>query len=625
MLFAQALEEGTFHYSYESYKLPALNSHYLCYDIVHTTRDIEKKVLMDGNFIPLSEEFEQTLKEDIFIRSNIDDKGTLLYFKDKNGSFYNICDSDLKVKIRNYTETAKYIIDICEVNNFYLSSLLNTLIENIFSDNYNYKNSDKIYSATRMLITELVNAGYSKKYLYSTIVDFFFNPNKIINATPDTVIDFFNCFTFEEYDYQVIFGINRKAAILFEKIENIVVRKPTDDEKKILNLQRETNYVTIIHLKSIDIYSAYESALRTINTFLSLHSINQHDSKIFITHKAIVSKKIEDSFDNGITVKTSINPLKKKGNSSILHALFDDIMLTNNISPLTSFYRAASLHSGAIESKDISNQLLNLWTVLEVLIDTKRDNEDKINTICTILGAVLNRCYMYLNIEQLLHDIKKCLENDIDMFFQGIEHDKDDLDNVEKLALLLSLDTQKDKLEELINNLLDYPLLVYRIRNFSDNVLSNSKTIYEYLQRHEKRVKWHIMRIYRNRNMIVHNGSSMPYRDIIIENLHFYVDVLIETLIEYYNLGILNHSTIYKDILNSQVHYHLIMCGSLSKKGKVESKAITIENALDLIFNGYSGNVVKKTLNDVIEENKKHNQVIDEGDIEYDNVLLPMV
>ncbi|MBQ7009858.1 MAG: hypothetical protein IJN05_11710, partial [Ruminococcus sp.] len=84
-------------------------------------------------------------------------------------------------------------------------------------------------------------------------------------------------------------------------------------------------------------------------------------------------------------------------------------------------------------------------------------------------------------------------------------------------------------------------------------------------------------------------------------------------------------STIYKDILNSQVHYHLIMCGSLSKKGKVESKAITIENALDLIFNGYSGNVVKKTLNDVIEENKKHNQVIDEGDIEYDNVLLPMV
>lgn len=68
LLFAQALAEGTFYYSYESYKLPALNSHYLCYDIVHTASDIERKVLMDGNFIPLAEEFEQMLKEDLFIK-----------------------------------------------------------------------------------------------------------------------------------------------------------------------------------------------------------------------------------------------------------------------------------------------------------------------------------------------------------------------------------------------------------------------------------------------------------------------------------------------------------------------------------------------------------------------------
>ena len=87
LLFAQALAEGTFYYSYESYKLPALNSHYLCYDIVHTASDIERKVLMDGNFIPLAEEFEQMLKEDLFIKNKVDNKGTILYSKDKNGDF----------------------------------------------------------------------------------------------------------------------------------------------------------------------------------------------------------------------------------------------------------------------------------------------------------------------------------------------------------------------------------------------------------------------------------------------------------------------------------------------------------------------------------------------------------
>ena len=101
LLFAQALEEGAFYYSYESYKLPALNSHYLCYDITHTARDIDRKVLMDGNFIPLAEEFEQMLKEDIFIKNNVDDKGTILYAKDKNGDFYDLSIGDLKSKINS--------------------------------------------------------------------------------------------------------------------------------------------------------------------------------------------------------------------------------------------------------------------------------------------------------------------------------------------------------------------------------------------------------------------------------------------------------------------------------------------------------------------------------------------
>ena len=32
------------------------------------------------------------------------------------------------------------------------------------------------------------------------------------------------------------------------------------------------------------------------------------------------------------------------------------------------------------------------------------------------------------------------------------------------------------------------------------------------------------MRIYRNRNLIIHNGESMPYLNLLIENLHSYVD-----------------------------------------------------------------------------------------------------
>ncbi len=39
------------------------------------------------------------------------------------------------------------------------------------------------------------------------------------------------------------------------------------------------------------------------------------------------------------------------------------------------------------------------------------------------------------------------------------------------------------------------------------------------------------MRIYRNRNMIIHNGENMSYLSLLIENLHSYVDDFISYVI----------------------------------------------------------------------------------------------
>jgi len=428
--------------------------------------------------------------------------------------------------------------------------LLDQIINNIFCDSYSYDNSANIYAATRMLISDLVNSGYSKEYLYSTVIDFFFDPLKPIVCSADTIVDFFNCFTFEEYQYQVVFGINKKASFMFGKLDHITVRPPTFDEKRKLNLQRSDDYIAMIELTSIDAYSAFDDAVKHMNTILSLHRVNQHESKLFITTKAIVCKKKSD--DNWILMHSSINPIKKKGNSSDLHALFNNITLTNSIELPSAFYRAIALHNGAIESKEISNQLLNLWTMIEVLIDAKRDNEDKINTICVVLGAILNRCYIYSSIEQLLHDVKACAISDVSNIFSKVNINGQELDETEQLALLLSLEKYKNLLTELLASLQEYPLLVYRLEMFSEHILCDSQSIYEYLNRHAKRIQWHIMRIYRNRNMIVHSGSYMPYRDMIVENLHFYVDVLMDTLIEYYHFGLLNHSSIYRKILSEE-------------------------------------------------------------------------
>lgn len=607
LLFAQALEEETFNYSYESYKVPALNSHYLCYDVMRTASDINKKILMDGNFVPLSEEFEQILQEDIFIQQVISDDGTLLFLQDKASRYYNLEDSELKTKIKHYPEIANFIKDKCELDNDYLKFLLYILIRNIFVENFSYENSQIIYTVTRMLTTELINAGYSKEYIYFTVLDTFFTSTNPVVCSQDTIVDFFNHFTFQRYDFQATFGINQKASSLLGKLERLNVQQPTKEQRMYLNLQRQNDYVVMITVPSIDAFSAYEQANQYMQAILSLHRINQHDSKLFVTSKAIISKKVDNIFDSGNVMHSPINAMKKKGNLSDLHAIFSDITLMNKIELPISFYKSIRLHNGAIESKDITNQLLNLWTIIETLIDSKRDNEDKINIICTVLCSVLNRCYMYDSLEQLLRDICNCSSIDVSYIISNIESDNKELDIVERFALLLSLNENVDCLNEIINSLSDYPLLIYRLELFSQKVFINSKTIYEYLQRHRKRIRWHIMRIYRNRNMIVHSGSYMPYLSIIIENLHFYVDVLFDTLIEYYHLGLIKHTSIYKDILSKETSYYAklgINIKSTKQKEKQQIIEINKQNALDLILNGYRGNTIKKALNQAIKEHR---------------------
>ena len=501
LLFAQTLEESTFHYSYESYKLPALNCHFLCYDIMHTARDIDRKVLMDGNFVPLAEEFEQMVDEDFFVKSQVSTSGTLLFVKDKSANFYNLSESDLKTKIKRYPEVAEFVRDICEVDdNFYLACLIKCVVDNIFVDTFTFENGDQIYKATRMIVTELVNGGYSKEYIYSTVNDFFYNPLSPIICAKETIEAFFECFSFEKTGYQAIFGVNSKAAFTLGRLEQVKVRNPSPDEKRMLNLQRGTDCVVTLKVKAVDPVSAFKKANNAIDTIQSLHKINQHNDALYITKTAIISKGLEDgSFEEGALIQSPQNPMKKKGNAPDVHALFDDITLLDEIDPPPAFFRAISLHHGALESQDISNQLLNLWTIIEILIDTKRDNEDRINTICSTMCSVLNRRYLYAHFEQLLRDIEGCSGCNFAKIIKDNEFVDENLDSVEKFALVLSLKELSSVRDKIKNELSEYPLLKYRVTYFSDHVLVDSKSIFEYLKRHEKRIRWHIMRIYRNR------------------------------------------------------------------------------------------------------------------------------
>ena len=59
--------------------------------------------------------------------------------------------------------------------------------------------------------------------------------------------------------------------------------------------------------------------------------------------------------------------------------------------------------------------------------------------------------------------------------------------------------------------------------------------------------------------MIVHDGSYFPYIDIIIQNLHHYVDELIDTISSYAGKGYSSMETIFTGIQQNEYKYVLLL------------------------------------------------------------------
>lgn len=597
ILFIETLEEVLFYYSFESYKLPALNSHFLCLDMLQTKHNIDTKSISEGNFIPLSEEFEDTLERDIVLKTYIPEIDVLLKRRNKLGAIVDYRNSELKTKISKYTEAAAYICEVSRSNNIYLTTIYDLLIDNIFAETSEYNNWNAIYLLTRTLATELVNGGYSAEYITEELKNAFLDREKVVQCEKQILIDLFNRFTFERKSYQVVFGINAETARILKYFKEINVKTPSNDIKKKLNLKHRGDCIVEVIVENVDKHQAANAAYGYINTIIGLHRISQHHKPIYIKPIAQVNE-IDEKF---VVISTKIikmrnNILLRANNENQIQSYFFDEQLLNKIDPPETFFRAVSLHNNALDSKEPTNQLLDLWTAVETLIGFRSGDEDKINVVCDILTSILNRTYLYSHITQLHKDIMAvCGKNGEDTLSSIAGEEQP----VWKLAKILSVkDFQKDY-DKLYHLCEEYPLLQYRMEYFSKKVFVNSESVYKELVRHKSKLRWHIMRIYRNRNMIVHSGEYMPYLNVILGNLHYYIDAMFDLLIEYYHLEIEHNHNIFYHVQKEEMQYW--NCLGLDDKGKkIVSREIDASNYAEIIFNNYEGNAIKNMVQQAI-------------------------
>lgn len=528
LFFAQAIDEMIFDYSIPSHRLPTLNSHYLCFDAISTINDIDKHGVPEGTLRPIVEELYYTLESDPAFSQG--DSPLKYFVKEQNGRYVRVYNpNDL-----NYTERRNIVLSLykkCFSENGYFEKLKERIIEIVTRNDEGDQAS--LFSLTKSLITELVNAGYDQRYIRDALIHSFFNKKTEVSSNSQ-IEAFLSAFSFEKKKFSVTMTADQNLSDILSDIEDIKIenrvkaKTQIQEEAAFLVKSENEKYFIFEDTEAFDPYSAAEIVEFSVNFRLSLYRLYDHDFDLPIEKSKVIVYD-EANYYTIITKQKSAVRRRRKPKATTIQ---EKMELTERALDAKSnaivLLLASNLHNLSLKSSSEENQILDLWAIIESILDISQEHtSDRINQVCTNLVPIIKRNYLYSLLEQLLLDIKNYDEAEYN-YIVGSE--ESEIQKVILLAKFIADDDENSNCNTWLKKCTDFPLIKYRIHNYS-SILKTRGALSKHIEKHSQRVRWQIMRAYRNRNLIIHNGETMPYTPLLVENLHVYVDILLEHVI----------------------------------------------------------------------------------------------
>lgn len=114
----------------------------------------------------------------------------------------------------------------------YLNTLKSEIEQLLQKTILNIKDSEKLSNLSRLLLTELINRGYSQEYIYAQIKERYYSCENEIMDVSEEINLFWEMFSFKEYKYNVILPIKRAdIKKLLDHFQNITV---TENKQEII-------------------------------------------------------------------------------------------------------------------------------------------------------------------------------------------------------------------------------------------------------------------------------------------------------------------------------------------------------------------------------------------------------
>lgn len=530
LFFAQLVNELLFDYSIPSNRISTLNSHYLCLDALSAINGIECHGVPEGTLKPIMEEFFSEVQKDpafLGFSGNTHPKSYFVKIQDGKQRIVN------DIKELNYSDlsrTAKSVAKVFFESNEYYTNIQEKIVDIIKQNDLTRQ--QELFRLTKSILTELMNAGYSLKYLYMVMNRVFWD-NRYEVETTDKINDFFSAFDFEKHNYTVVFKAKKTKVLKFarflddlellEKIESMSL----DAVGKDFLMKKSDQCFIQIKREGLDPFDAAERARTLLEDNTAVYRLYDHEYryKVWTTTCGVFDDKGKFFTDNTIikAVQHTRMPSERyiKESMNVAGRAMSNVVNSGDIQDFLSLLSAIRFHSHSLDSFSEENQLLDLWAIFETILDiSNKHTSDRIQQICIYLVPLLKRKYLFSLFDQLSSDIKNY---SIDLYGRIVNDSVERKTIVHKVCEFVLLAENEEARRKELDLIDDFPLLKERIMYYREKMASPN-SVHQFVEKHAERVKWQVMRIYRNRNLIIHNGDSMPYLRLLIENLHSYVD-----------------------------------------------------------------------------------------------------
>lgn len=526
LLFAQCLEELLFDYTLDSYKSRALNTHTRCLELLQTISDVKSGVIHQKTLGPIVDELAHSVSNDFAAKSLLGPRAISF----ANSQWWNIANLDalrvqgelLEGKLRQRLYEAEII------------RILRDIIPAA-------KRKDDIISLASDLVVEWMYLGFSRSYIYFMTREFFFKGRLQINDVSE-LDRFLKWLEPIPRKWDVCMRVNKALLTLgpvlsLDNLELVETpprcRSDSDREKEFLKAQHEGAYCVLRDVEALDARAANIQAVNQLAVLWSMASFHVHKTSLLsLEDDVLVWEK-----NTSTVLQPPTRPVHMQEECRVeqlaqrLKRTVDALNPDNiNDGSWVRIEAAFGLHASALGSSEPSVQLSSLWAALESLIPSSLE-DSRIGTIIDVVAPMLSVGYA----AKLFSDLDKSLHVCCPGLYDSIQRKLGSSGNHSIACTeIVCIQSNKSFMEELLAGLDGNPLLRHRIFRLHES-FSRSDHILESIRLHQRRVEWHLRRIYRSRNLLLHAGRSLLIRESLVENLHSYFKQIMIRLEDVYS------------------------------------------------------------------------------------------